>query len=284
MTNKIKTLVIEDSKPNRDVLLHLLSQYFPDIDVIKYADSSTSAYNALCEQDYDLVLSDIELPRGNVFDVFKDLKKLDKFPFKFEIIFITSQGHNRTHWTNALKLSAVDFLDKPIQIDQLKEAIANAKDRIIAKKSGSSISILFDNLELENKNKKIGFHLVRGQIEYLRVGDILYLEADGTITHVYQKNGQKIAAMKNLGYYAKTLQEDKSFFRISDDKLINCDSVQSFDAKNRLAIFQYGLKLNVSRRNAGEFKKHMEALNGGDDMMSKIKALFKALMSKGLVT
>jgi two-component system, LytTR family, response regulator len=271
--DRIKTLVIEDSKPNREVLLEVLKKHFPEIEVLKSADNATDSYNTLCEQDFDLVITDIELPRGTVFDVFQKLKKVEKFPFKFETIFITSKGNNRDYWTNAMKISAVDFLDKPIQIDQLKEAIANVKDRIIAKKSGSSISILFDNLELENKNKKIGLHLVRGQIEYLRVGDILYLEADGTITHVYQKNGQKIAAMKNLGYYAKTLQEDKSFFRISDDKLINCDTVQSFDAKNRLAIFQDGLKLNVSRRNAAEFKKHMEIVSGEGSMIEKLKRL-----------
>jgi two-component system, LytTR family, response regulator len=271
--DKIRTLVIEDSKPNREVLLEILRKYFPEVLVLHTADNAYSAYHALCQHDYDLVLTDIELPRDTIFEVFKKLKKIEKFPFKFETIFITSKGSNRDYWTNAMKVSAVDFLDKPIELDQLREAIENAKARLLAKKSGSSISVLFDNLEAESKNRKFAIHLLRGQLEYIRLGDILYFEADETVTIVHSKNGNWYKAMKNLGYYAKLLQDDKTFYRIAADKLINCDAVISFDSKNRMAVISEDLKLEVSRRNVTDFKKHMESLRGKVDLLARLKGL-----------
>ena len=112
----IKAIVIDDEKRARQLLTSLLEDFMQDIDVVGQADSAISGKEAIEKENPDLVFLDIEMPKGNGFTLFDHFEEPD-----FEVIFTTAHD---LYAINAIKYAALDYLLKPINIQELKKAIA----------------------------------------------------------------------------------------------------------------------------------------------------------------
>jgi len=117
----IRAVIIDDEKLARDVIFNYLKEYCPDVEVVAQAATVQTAYEAIIKTAPDLIFLDIEMPDGKGFDL---LKMFDKINFR--IIFVTAYSE---YAIKAFRFSALDYLLKPVKIDELIEAVAKIRIR-----------------------------------------------------------------------------------------------------------------------------------------------------------
>src|SRR5689334_19086371 len=129
----IKALIIDDEKNNIDNITRLLQQHNLPVTIVASATNADDGIKAILENHPDLLFLDIQMPQKNGFDVLKALPRHD-----FEVIFVTAFDQ---YGIQAVKFSAIDYLLKPVNPDELKTAINKVEEKLSKKK---------DNLQLEN--------------------------------------------------------------------------------------------------------------------------------------
>lgn len=244
----IKAIVIDDEKNCRESLVKLLHHYFKDVDVVAEADSSKSGIEKIKEWNPDVVFLDIEMPHGSGFEVLKSFKQIN-----FEVIFTTAYNH---YAIKAIKFSALDYLLKPIDIDELEIAIKRYKEKYGKVDKSEGVKLLLDNLGDEpNKLNKIALPDVNG-FEVVNIENIIYCEADRNYTKIYLQgeNLPKITS-KSLMEYDKLLQ-DNNFCRIHQSYLININHVEKYiKGRSGNVVMTNKAILDISRSKRDDFLK-----------------------------
>jgi two-component system, LytTR family, response regulator len=215
----INALIVDDEPKNIRILQGLLDESCPDVKIVGEAISAETAIPLIREKNPDLVFLDIEMPYGNAFDL------LDKImPVNFEIIFITAFDD---YTLKAFKYSALDYLLKPVSIDELKSAVQKAKERIRFKNINSQLQNLMFNINKSNASlQKIALPFNDGLV-FVLLSDIIRFEAKGGYTHVYLSNNEKYISSKIIKEYEELLPED-IFFRIHNSHIINLNFVKKY--------------------------------------------------------
>lgn len=217
----IKTILIEDDEILRKGLQEMLQLYAPNFEVIAEADTVASAVELLSKNEPDVVFLDIMLIGGTGFDVLKQYQEKYGFP-KFQLVFITAFEE---YAIKAFRMSALDYLLKPVDPDELKEVIRKIEK---AKSlSPASFELLVDHLGKQNTNKKIALATAEG-IHIVLIDDIVYAQADNNYTTIVLNNKKQIIVSKPLKEYEELLT-DKGFLRIHQSYLVNTQYVQFFD-------------------------------------------------------
>lgn len=247
-----KALIVDDLVDVSDVLLFLLeSNYNHLFETIDVSNQYSDAIIQLETNNYDLVFLDIELDNNKTgFDLLNNLKQ----KINFSLIITTSHSH---YALNAIKYSAIDFLLKPVDVDELKEAI---------EKFQSSQTIQHDlTLQFENLREQLNLTLktdrkivlkTRDSIQLVKVSDIIRCEADINYTNFYLKD-RKITVAKSLKEYSEML-EQLGFFRTHKSHLINLDYFLSYEKKEGVVIMLDHAKVPISTRKKESF---IEVLN-----------------------
>jgi len=263
----MRTIIIEDTESHRSTIRQMLAEC-PPVELVGEADSLESGYETIKSLKPDLVLFDVELYPGTAFDLLNRLLADGKIGF--EIIFLTGFV-NFEYPIRAIYYSALDFLTKPIEKEKLKEAIRRAAQKIAEKQAPvqyqEQIALFLQNLKNppERRSNRIAFHRTGGAIEFVNVSDIVYCEADKDTTHVFLNGGKKFTATRNLAFYARPLEIDFNFFRISDKQLVNLDYLKSYEhAKDFQLTLTNGVKLNAARRGGQALKQHIADTFGND--------------------
>ena len=243
----ITAFIVDDKKNNRDSLKSLLAGYCSSIQVLGEAASSSAAIPLLKQHQPQLVFLDVEMPGESGFDL---LRKLDNINFK--VIFVTAHAH---YAIKAIKFSAVDYLLKPVDTDDLMEAVRKAESEIHFNHHLHNKGLL-DNLE-PGIAQKLAVPVKDG-LAFLSPDDIIRLEADGTYTHIFSK-GEKFTATKNIKEYEMLLTE-QHFFRSHNSHLINLKHVTRFSRVDGYFVqMSDGSVAEISRRKKEEF---MEVMKG----------------------
>ena len=133
----IRALLVDDEKPCLEILSWQLNRFCPEVEVIAVCDSAENALSILSNQTVDLVFLDIEMPHMNGFELLQRLKKI-----RFEIIFTTAYD---MFAVKAFKYSALDYLLKPIDKDELIQAIEKMKEKKDRTILPEQLNILFEN-------------------------------------------------------------------------------------------------------------------------------------------
>ncbi len=241
----IKACIIDDEKKGRDILLHLLNEYCKEIQVIGEADSVDSAFELINSLHPEIVFLDVEMPRGTGFELLKRFENID-----FKTIFVTAHNH---YAIKAIKFAAIDYLLKPVDVDELIQAVKNATNQ---PKSNfqQHYSGLLENLE-SNRTGKISIPVKDG-MTFINPIDIIRLEADGSYTHIFTLTEKHIAS-KNIKEYEDLLQ-DSNFFRSHHSHLINLNYVKSFSRiDGYFALMTDGTSVEISRRKKDHFLQLM---------------------------
>jgi two-component system, LytTR family, response regulator len=213
----IKSIIVDDEPGNIITLTELLKEHSDVIQIIATAKDCNEAFDVITNYKPQLVFLDIEMPYGNAFDL---LEKL--MPINFEVIFITAFNN---YAIKAFKYAAVDYILKPINIQELKEAISRVKNSILNKNINTEINHLLQNVNTVN-TQKIGFPTALG-FQFEHPNNIMYLKAEGSYTYVYIKGKAKELISKNLKEMEAILPEN-IFCRVHNSSIINMSFIKKY--------------------------------------------------------
>ncbi|HMR82581.1 MAG TPA: LytTR family DNA-binding domain-containing protein [Niabella sp.] len=246
---KYKTLIVEDEIMSLEFLKTLVSEFCPELQVTGTASNVEDAVRLIDEQAPDIVFMDIEMQTGTGFDVLQKVSKRS-----FHVIFTTAFDH---YAIKAIKFSAIDYLLKPINLDELQEAVIKAIRSLEQKQQEKKIELLIKNLERSGKE---GFSIslaTSDGIEYIRLSQIIHLEANGPYTTFFIKNQKKIMVSKNLKEY-ELLLCDHDFFRIHNSYIINLNEInRMIKTDGGYVIMSDESMIAISPRKKDEFVRLM---------------------------
>jgi two-component system LytT family response regulator len=247
----IKALIVEDEKQSREMLNTMVDKYCGLVEVAATAANVKEALDAINKHQPDLVFLDITMPDGTGFDL---LEKTS--PIKFDIIFTTATDK---YAIKAIKYSALDYLLKPIDIEELKTSV----NKLVQKKSQlttvENVAQLLQNLKQSNDNYQKITLPTGTAYEIVFIKDIIHCEAEGSYTTFHLVGGKKLLVTAGLLQYEELLPS-KEFIRIHRHHLININHVVRYlKVDGGIAIMSDDTKIEVSRRKKDEF---LEALKG----------------------
>ena len=246
--NSIRAVIIDDEEGARESLANILSKYCEDVEVEGKAGSAASGYALIKEKQPDLVFLDIEMPRGNAFDLLSKFEEID-----FDLIFITAYDQ---YAIKAIKFSALDYLLKPIDIDELKEAVQKYREKSKFPSSAERLKVLMQNLKSDAGNKKVAIPDSDGLV-FIRLDEIIRCESDGNYTNIILEDNKKILACKTLGEYEE-LFSDENFFRVHRSHLVHLDKIDKYiKGEGGYVVMADGSQVEVSRRKKPEFLKQL---------------------------
>lgn len=242
---EIKAIIIDDEKSAREVLLNLLSRFFPHVKIIAQAASIEQGIKVLNENKTDIVFLDIEMPLGNSFDILENVNNID-----FEVIFITA--HDK-YALEAFKFSAIDYLLKPIKIKDIKTALDKfEKYRLPLKEKNTKIKVLIDNLN--NNINKIVLPTING-FDVIDINTIIRLKGERNYTNFILSDNRKILVSKTIKQFEELLSK-YNFFRVHQSYIINISHVIKFYKRQGGEIeMSNGELIPVSRSKKDEFLK-----------------------------
>lgn len=236
----MKVLIIDNEVHLRKGLKLMLQSVTNDITAIEEADGVQSGLQAIKVFTPDIVLLDVEMDDGNGFDLLKQLNNP-----AFQLIFVTA--HNK-YAIEAFQFSAIDYLLKPVDTEALQKSIAKAFLNIRNKDLKLQIDILLQQLAgMQSRDRKIVLKDVDNTY-FIKVPDILYLEAEGTYTKFFFTNAEPMLVSKNLKEYGDIL-EPLGFLRTHHSFLVNTDKIKLFDKTDGgVLVLDGGFTIPVSQR------------------------------------
>jgi two-component system LytT family response regulator len=247
----IRTILIDDEINIREMIADIIETHCPKVKVIAQASGVISGHAAINSYSPDLVLLDIKMEDGTGFDL---LERLDDIDFK--IIFVTAFEEFAV---KAFKLSAIDYVLKPVDPDDLIDAIHKAES-IIQDEYNRQLGALKEHLsDSPQKEKKIVLKTAE-KVHFVEVNKILRCESDRTYTFFYFTNGKRVLVSKPLKEYDELLG-DSGFFRLHKSHLVNLKYVTAFEkADGGYAVMHDSTKVPVSFRKKDDFLKMMESI------------------------
>ncbi len=211
----LKTIIVDDEKHCTDRLELLLAKYTATLQIVDICHTIESASTSIKQQNPDLVFLDIQLNEKTAFDLLKSVKAQE-----FQIIFTTAYDK---YAIEAIKLSAFDYLLKPIDGNELKNTL-NRLSHTFANNPSIKLEALFQNTSREEKKIII---TTEKETHFLDVSDIIRCEADGSYTQVYIIGNKTILVSKTLKYFDELLSS-YSFFRTHQSHLINTVLIRKY--------------------------------------------------------
>ncbi|MDO6597746.1 LytTR family DNA-binding domain-containing protein [Oceanihabitans sp. 2_MG-2023] len=247
----MKAIIIDDEKRARRILSTIIKEECPEIKSVFEAENLKNGVSIIKTKKPDIVFLDIEMPHHSGLQILEFFKNE---PIHFQIIFTTAYGH---YAIEAFKLSAVDYLLKPIDIEEIKTAISkatsNAEENFIKEKL-INLERSFEQLALN----KIALEVPKG-IRFVSHEDILFFEADGAYTKVYLQNGKTELICKTLKHFAEQLVNKPLFYKPHRSFLINLKYMTEITKKDGLQVIMSNNKsIPIARERKEDF---MEIIN-----------------------
>ena len=245
-----KVLIIDDEKRTRDLIAKMIETVGFDLTVISEGETMDTAIQDIQNHQPDILFIDIQMPDGTGFDVLKQVE--DK---SFEVIFITA---HEEFAIQAIKFSALDYLLKPVDPLELKEAVEKAIKAVNIKKIDSQIDALQNNI-LPHQKKRLVLK-THESVFIVELHDIIRCEADKNYTSFFINGGKKIIVSKTLKDY-ETLLVGHNFMRIQQSHLINIDFIERYDKANGgFVIMKDGSEVPLSSAKREAFFNILENL------------------------
>ena len=240
----IKTIIIDDEKSAVDNLSILLSDYCNNINVIGTANSIEEGAVLIQSKNPDLVFLDIEMPFGTGFDLLSSLETIN-----FQVIFVTAYNQ---YALQAIKCNALDYILKPIDIDELIVAVKKVETPL---KQDLRLDSLLSSLKHTTSPQKIAL-ADDGGYTMVDVENIIRCEASINYTIFYLENNKKITVSKTLKEFEEILPTDK-FIRVHQSHLVNLGKiVKYFKTDGGYILMSDNKTVTVSRRKRVDLEKY----------------------------
>jgi len=241
---KCKALIVEDELLNRVFLKNLIEEFCPLIEVAGMAENVEEAVTFINTHSPEIVFMDIELQTATGFDVLQQVKH-----HSFEVIFTTAYDH---YAIKAIRCSAIDYLLKPINFEELQTAVDKAVQSVALKEKDARFELLFKNLQRPAEDFSISLSTSDG-IEFVPLNQIIRLEAKGPYTTFFMKNGSNVMVCKNLKEY-ELLLTDHGFFRLHNSHMVNLKEVKKMiKTDGGYAVMNDDAMIAISPKKKDEF-------------------------------
>ncbi|MDY8136246.1 LytTR family DNA-binding domain-containing protein [Aquimarina sp. 2201CG5-10] len=239
----IKTILVEDESYIRKGLISLINTLDKDLTIIGECGSVAEAVTVVKACKPDLIFLDINLPDGNAFDFLELTKELE-----FKVIFITAYDQ---YALQALKLGAIDYILKPVDIEELETAIDKVIDtNLLTHKE--QIRVVKE--QLDTNRLVVSLH---DGYQVINTNELMFCKSDKGYTTFYLSNSKSIIASKPIKYFVDKLPVSK-FVRTHQSCLVNLDYVDRYD-KSGVVILRGNQKIPVSIRKKEEFLNRLLA-------------------------
>ncbi len=216
----MKILIVDNEEEVRLLLIGMIKSLSTRNYAIEEADSVKSGFQKIISFEPDIVFLDIEMNDGTGFDLIKKINNPS-----FQLIFITA--HNK-YAVQAFKCCAIDYLLKPVDFNELENALKKASENISASQLGKQLDVMMQQLtQKENIDKQIVLKDSENSY-FVKINEILFCEAEGAYTKFNLLNGVQILISKNLSIYDEILAPF-GFIRSHHSYLVNAAKIKRFD-------------------------------------------------------
>ncbi len=237
---KMKAVIIDDERNARLLLHAMLKELCPAVEVAGDCEDLPSGIKAIKREHPDLIFLDIEMPGHSgleLLDFFNDDE------INFDIIFTTAYSE---YAIRAFKMSAIDYLLKPLQAQELVDAVERTQKK---QERLTSYKLLKENLS--GASKKLVINQTKG-IEFLDADDIMFFKGNGAYTEIHKRDGSFILASKNLKHFEELLDDLSQFFRAQKSFVINTkyiSGVQKEDGSMLAVIGEHRIGISPDKVN-----------------------------------
>ncbi len=219
MSTKLKAIIVEDEEASRETLNNYIEKYCPDVNILAMEESIQGGLKSIAKHQPDIVFLDIEMPYGNAFDLLDQLEDIT-----FEIVFVTAYSN---YAIKALNMSAAYYILKPVDIDELVNAVEKIKVSRTSKNEGFHTKVLMENLKTaHNQLHKIVLPQIDG-FEVVQVKNILRCEAADNFTKFFMLDGSTHLICRTLKFFDELLSEF-DFIRIHKSHLVNLKEITRY--------------------------------------------------------
>ncbi|HRO47246.1 LytTR family DNA-binding domain-containing protein [Agriterribacter sp.] len=241
----ITAIIIDDEQDGRETIQMTLEKYCPEVAIAGIYATPAEGIAGIRQHKPSLVFLDIQMPEMSGFDVLLQLS-----PVTFDVIFVSAYDR---YAIKAIKFSALDYLLKPIDVDDLVHAVKKVKDRLQGKNSFYQYQSVLHNIQSgSGKIEKLAIPSLTG-IDFFDTADIIYCRADGSYTTLFLKNKQSCLVSRNLKDFENMLA-DSGFCRVHHSFLINLRHVQKYiKGEGGYVILTGNHHVDISRRKKDEF-------------------------------
>lgn len=253
-----RALLIEDEPESLRNLLNLLEKYCPDVDVVATGESNADLLRLAGDErdsSFDVAFLDINLPDGLVF---QGLQQFEDVPF--DIIFVTAYDD---YALTAFDFSAIDYVLKPIDPEDLRRAVSRIR---LGRKSTSTkqrLEVFQQNYAPNGPNafEKLGISGLDG-VHFVRLRDIIRLEAEDNYTHFWLTSGERITASKTIKAFEDTLLR-LNFVRVHKKHIVNMNYMKTYiKGEGGYLVLETGETIEVSRRKKGNLMDSVRRMYG----------------------
>ena len=239
----MKAVLIDDDESNLSSLSEKISNHCKDVQVIARCDNPEEGIRAIEELKPELVFLDIEMPQMNGFVMLQQLSFKD-----FGLIFVTAYDH---YAIKAIRSCALDYLVKPVEVEELKAAVRKASELHHKTNSSSQLGLLLEHLQ-KKKPKLLTIPTSDG-LQFINIEDIIYLEANDNYSNIYLSTNQKFLVSRTLKDFEDLLPAE-IFIRIHHSSIVNKFFVDKYiRGEGGQVVMRNGNVLDVSKRKKSEF-------------------------------
>ncbi|MDF1867057.1 MAG: LytTR family DNA-binding domain-containing protein [Saprospiraceae bacterium] len=245
---KIKCLVIDDDLFIQDLMEDKLKRHFPEMELLAMASSGTEGLELIKTHQPDLVFLDVEMSDMTGFEMLARLEEI-----RFQTIFITTYSH---YAIEAIRFNALDYLVKPIKLNELKEAVKRYKNNLEKFKLFDRVQQALINLNTKDIADQTLVLQTHEKELRMTIKDITYVEAARNYSYIHLTNNKKSLCSKTLSDLEEILK-GKGFFRCHKSLMVNRVHITSYE-KSNIIVLSDGKEIPISRRKKEAFKAWYE--------------------------
>jgi two-component system LytT family response regulator len=248
----LNTIIIDDEVKSRETIREMLRIYCSNVEVVAQAGDIKSGILAIRKHNPDLILLDIRMPDGTGFDLLRQLPGMES-----KVVFITAYEE---YAIKAFKFSALDYVLKPIDPDELKAAIEKADASIEKENISDRISTFFQHYDNDVPGQKKQIALRNAESIYrVNIEDIVSYEADKNYTMFHMSNGERITVSHSIKEYDDILLS-MNFIRLHQSHTINLKHLRRFDKEALEVVMNDNSKIPVAHRRKDDLIRLMMAI------------------------
>ena len=239
----LKAVLIDDDESNLSSLSEKISNHCKQVEIINCCDNPEEGILIIDELKPDLVFLDIEMPQMNGFVMLQHLTYKD-----FELIFVTAYDR---YAIKAIRSCALDYLVKPVDVEDLKSAVTRAEEKKKQPPSSSQLDLLIGHLQ--KKQPKLLPIPTRDGLQFIEIEKIIYFEASDNYSTIYLSTNQKFLVSRTLKDFEELLPAD-IFIRIHHSTIVNKFYVDKYiRGEGGQVVMRNGNVLDVSKRKKADF-------------------------------
>ena len=240
----INTILIDDEDAALDVLRITIEKYCPEINVKGIYNAPEKGLDGIRQLNPELVFLDVQMPQMSGFDLLQQVS-----PVTFDVIFVSAYDQ---YAIKAIKFSALDYLLKPIDVDDLIHAVKKLRE-LPHRKNIFQYQAMLNNIRLKSGSvEKLAVPSPEG-LDFFDTQDIIFCKADGSYTEIILQNNKHVLVSKNLADFENLLTMS-GFCRVHHSYLVNLKHVQKYvKGEGGYVILTDNHMVDISRRKKEEF-------------------------------